>query len=213
MPRLVALPGRVGMTPFPCGNRVRKPPGRGNIGVTVEDFTGYEPLCSSVRTRNVRTYRHPRENHMIERLDGAVIPTGFDVPVEPLRRAAHYTGEPGCIAEARHFAELFLEQLRSEWCAEIGAQATGDLLLVVSELVTNADRHSHGPYILELEGTDTSVTVIVYDSSAALPRRYPRDPGRVGRHGLEIVHALATEVTVGRVPVGKCVKARLALHR
>lgn len=57
------------------------------------------------------------------------------------------------------------------------------------------------------------MTVIVYDSSAALPRRYPRDPGRVGRHGLEIVHALATEVTVGRVPVGKCVKARLALHR
>ncbi|MEU0256426.1 hypothetical protein ABZ299_28990, partial [Streptomyces sp. NPDC006184] len=26
--------------------------------------------------------------------------TGFDVPVEPLRRAAHYTGEPGCIADA-----------------------------------------------------------------------------------------------------------------
>jgi hypothetical protein len=35
----------------------------------------------------------------------------------------------------------------------------------------------------------------------------------VGRHGLEIVHALATEVTVGRVPVGKCVKAQLSLRR
>lgn len=150
---------------------------------------------------------------MTERLDGAVIPTGFDVPVEPLRRAAHYTGEPGCIAEARFFAHLFLEQLRSEWCAEIDERAAGDLLLVVSELVTNADRHSHGPYILELEGTDTSVTVTVYDSSATLPRNYPQDPGRVGRHGLEIVHALATEVTVGRVPVGKCVKAQLGLRR
>jgi hypothetical protein len=57
------------------------------------------------------------------------------------------------------------------------------------------------------------VTVIVYDSSATLPRRYPRDPERVGRHGLEIVHALATQVTVGRVPVGKCVKAQLVLRR
>jgi anti-sigma regulatory factor (Ser/Thr protein kinase) len=149
---------------------------------------------------------------MIEHLGGAVIPTGFDVPVEPLRRTAHYTGEPGCIAEARAFAELFLEQLRSEWCAEAAPQAGGDLLLIVSELVTNADRHSQGPYILELEGTDTSVTVTVYDSSVTLPRRFPRDPQRVGRHGLEIVHALATEVTVGRVPVGKCVRAVLDLR-
>jgi signal transduction histidine kinase len=148
---------------------------------------------------------------MIEHLDGAVIPTGFDVPVEPLRRAAHYTGEPGCIAEARSFASLFLDQLRTEWCAAIGPRAEGALLLVVSELVTNADRHSRGPYILELEGTDASVTVAVYDSSAALPRRFPRDPERVGRHGLEIVHALAQAVTVERVPVGKRVRAVVSL--
>ncbi|BAC68863.1 regulator [Streptomyces avermitilis] len=150
---------------------------------------------------------------MIESLDGAVIPTDFDMPVEPLRRAAHYTGELGSIAEARAFAALFLEQLRSEWCAPIDARADGDLLLVVSELVTNADRHSHGPYILELEGTDASVTVTVYDSSAALPRRYPPDPGRVGMHGLEIVHVLAAAVTVERVPVGKCVRAVMELPK
>ncbi|MFE2046573.1 ATP-binding protein [Streptomyces sp. NPDC059477] len=146
---------------------------------------------------------------MIEHRDGAVMPTGFDVPVEPLRRAAHYTGEPGCIAEARAFAGHFLEQLRTEWCAEIGDRAEDEVLLVVSELVTNADRHSNGPYILELEGTDAEVTVYVYDSSAALPRAYPRDPERVGRHGMEIVHALTAEVTVERVPVGKRVRAVL----
>ncbi|NNN34661.1 ATP-binding protein [Streptomyces sp. S3(2020)] len=150
---------------------------------------------------------------MIEHLDGAVIPTGFDVPVDPLRRAAHYTGEPGCIAEARSFAAHFLEQLRTEWCAEIGDRADGEVLLVVSELVTNADRHSNGPYILDLEGTDAVVTVSVYDSSAALPLRFPRDPERVGRHGLEIVHALAAEVSAERVPVGKRVSAVLRLGR
>ena len=148
---------------------------------------------------------------MIEHLDGAVIPTGFDVPVDPLRRAAHYTGEPGCIAEARSFAAHFVDTLRTEWCATIDERLGGELLLVVSELITNADRHSNGPYILELEGTDDSVTVSVYDSSAALPLRFPRDPRRVGRHGLEIVHALAASVTAERVPVGKRVSAVMRL--
>ncbi|GGQ68055.1 ATP-binding protein [Streptomyces asoensis] len=147
---------------------------------------------------------------MIKHLDGAVIPTGFDVPVEPLRRAAHYTGEPGCIAEARSFAAHFVDQLRTEWCATIGDRVSGEVMLVVSELVTNADRHSNGPYILELEGTDASVTVSVYDSSDALPMRFPKDPHRVGRHGLEIVHAVAAQVTAERVPVGKRVRAVLS---
>ncbi|MES9525620.1 ATP-binding protein [Streptomyces capoamus] len=150
---------------------------------------------------------------MSEHLGGAVIPTGFDVPVEPLRRAAHYTGEPGCIADARAFAAQFLQQLRTEWCASADGLADGELLLMVSELVTNADRHSNGPYILELEGTDTAVVVSVYDSSSALPRRFPKDPQRIGRHGLEIVHALASQVTVERVPVGKRVRAVFALRR
>ncbi|MBO4259761.1 ATP-binding protein [Streptomyces griseorubiginosus] len=148
---------------------------------------------------------------MNDHVGGAVVATGFDVPVEPLRRAAHYTGEPGCIAEARAFAAHFVGRLRAEWCAEIGSRAEEEVLLVVSELVTNADRHSNGPYILELEGTDTFVTVCVCDSSAALPRRFPRDPERIGRHGLEIVHALAKGMSVERVPVGKRVSAVVAL--
>jgi hypothetical protein len=148
---------------------------------------------------------------MIEHLDGAAMPTGADVPVEPLRRVAHYTGEPGCVAEARTFAALFIDQLRTEWCAAVDARAEGEVLLVVSELVTNADRHSHGPYILELEGTDASMTVSVWDSSTALPLRFPRDPRRVGRHGLEIVHVLAAEITAERVPVGKRVSAVVRL--
>ncbi|MET9731967.1 ATP-binding protein [Streptomyces sp. NPDC006458] len=148
---------------------------------------------------------------MIEHRDDTATATTFDVPVEPLRRATHYTGEPGCIAEARAFAARFLERLRTEWCADIDERAEGAVLLVVSELVTNADRHSNGPYILELEGTDDAVTVCVTDSSAALPLRFPRDPGRIGRHGLEIVHALAADVTAERIPVGKRVRALLDL--
>ncbi|MFD4574555.1 ATP-binding protein [Streptomyces sp. NPDC058417] len=150
---------------------------------------------------------------MIEHLDWAVIPTGFDVPVEPLRRTAHYTGDPGSIAEARAFAAHFVEQLRTEWCATVDSRVSEEVMLVVSELVTNADRHSGGPYILELEGTDASVSVSVYDSSDTLPVRYPRDPRRIGGHGLEIVHAVAAEVTAERIPVGKRVRAVLRLAR
>ncbi|MFI5673316.1 ATP-binding protein [Streptomyces cellulosae] len=150
---------------------------------------------------------------MTEHLDGAGIPTGFDVPVEPLRRAAHYTGAPGSIAEARAFAGSFLEQLRTEWCADVDARTHDGILLVVSELVTNADRHSNGPYILEMEGTVGEVAVVVYDSSVALPQRFPKDPERIGRHGLEIVHALAAEIDVERVPVGKRVRAVVDLGR
>ncbi|WP_255953989.1 ATP-binding protein [Streptomyces odontomachi] len=136
---------------------------------------------------------------------------GFDVPVEPLRRTAHYTGEPGCIADARVFAGEFMAELASEWCAPIDTRAHDDILLLVTELVTNADRHCRGPYILSLEGTDESVTVTVYDSSPTLPSIYPRDPQRVGGHGMEIVTALACEVFVERVPVGKRVSARVRL--
>ncbi|NEB80799.1 ATP-binding protein [Streptomyces sp. SID14478] len=147
---------------------------------------------------------------MTEYLDGTVIPIGFDTPVEPLRRMTHYTGEPGCIAQARTFAATFLAQLTQEWCVAVDRRAEGDVLLVVSELVTNADRHSTGPYALELEGTTDQIVVTVYDSSGKVPKRYPKDPSRVGGHGLEIVSALA-EVTVERVPVGKRVRAVVTL--
>ncbi|MFI6874139.1 ATP-binding protein [Streptomyces sp. NPDC050400] len=147
---------------------------------------------------------------MTEYLDGTVIPTGFDTPVEPLRRMTHYTGEAGCIADARMFAAAFLTQLRQEWCVAVDRRTEGEALLVVSELITNADRHSPGPYVLELEGTAGQITVTVYDSSAAVPLRYPRDPSRIGGHGMEIVDALA-EVTVERVPVGKRIRAVITL--
>ncbi|MFJ4923779.1 ATP-binding protein [Streptomyces sp. NPDC088725] len=132
--------------------------------------------------------------------------------VDPLRRAAQFSGEPGCIAEARRLAVQFLQQLEAEWFAALGDRTRDDVLLVVSELVTNAERHSHGPYVLELEGTDRRVTVTVLDSSATLPRRFERDPTRLGGHGMEIVHALCDRLTAERVPVGKRVRADFVLE-
>ncbi|MFZ3573551.1 ATP-binding protein [Streptomyces sp. BH097] len=147
---------------------------------------------------------------MTEYMDGALVPTGFDEAVGPLMQATHYAGDEGCLADARRFADVFLTRLRQEWCVELDPRTAGDVLLVVTELITNADRHSAGPYVLELEGTSRHVAVTVYDSSAAVPVRFPRDPARVGGHGLEIVDALAA-VSVEQIPVGKRVRAVLTL--
>ncbi|MFD7894720.1 MULTISPECIES: ATP-binding protein [unclassified Streptomyces] len=127
--------------------------------------------------------------------------------VRPLRLAREFLGSPGCTAEARGLTARFLQRLEAEWCAVLGDGRSGDVLLVVNELVTNAERHSRGPYLLELEGTDRRLIVTVYDSSSTLPRRYERDPGRLGGHGMEIVDALSDRLVAERVPVGKRVQA------
>ncbi|WEH43543.1 ATP-binding protein [Streptomyces sp. NBC_01218] len=137
---------------------------------------------------------------------------GPGVPSTDVLHAAEvFDGEPGCIAQARALADRFLSRLAAEWCAPLGAHTRSDLMLTVSELVTNADRYSHGPYLLELEGTAERVSVTVYDSSTALPVLYSPDPSRLGGHGMEIVVALCDRITVEPVPVGKRIRAEFRL--
>ncbi|WP_329454533.1 ATP-binding protein [Streptomyces sp. NBC_01497] len=147
-------------------------------------------------------------------ISGAMLPDrpeSFVQPTQSLNRAAEFTGEPGSIAAARDLAIRFLQQLCAEWLAPLGELVRDDILLVVSELVTNAERHSHGPYVIELEGTGRYVSVTVYDSSTTLPRVFPPDPSRLGGHGMEIVRAVSDSVTAEIVPVGKRVTARFDL--
>ncbi|MFE5075585.1 ATP-binding protein [Streptomyces halstedii] len=140
-----------------------------------------------------------------------------DDPVRPapsldvLLTAEVFDGEPGCIAQARALADRFLTRLVAEWLAVLGDHTRSDLMLAVSELITNADRYSHGPYMLELEGNAQRISVTVYDSSTALPVLYSPDPARLGGHGMEIVVALCDRVTAERVPVGKRIRAEFEL--
>ncbi|MEU5716993.1 ATP-binding protein [Streptomyces sp. NPDC020403] len=128
-----------------------------------------------------------------------------------LLTAEVFDGEPGCIAQARALADRFLVRLAAEWLAVLGEHTRSDLMLAVSELITNADRYSHGPYMLELEGNAERISVTVYDSSTALPVLYSPDPDRLGGHGMEIVVALCDRVTAERVPVGKRIRAEFQL--
>lgn len=130
---------------------------------------------------------------------------------EVLHSAEVFDGAPGCIAQARALADRFLARLVAEWLAVLGEHTRSDLMLAVSELITNADRYSHGPYLLELEGTAQSISVTVYDSSTSLPVLYSPDPARLGGHGMEIVVALCDRLTAERVPVGKRIRAEFQL--
>ncbi|MFV0132171.1 ATP-binding protein [Streptomyces sp. HMX87] len=84
--------------------------------------------------------------------------------------------------------------------------------LVVSELVTNALRHAPGPCRLELTLVDGGLEIAVSDTGDGFPTFLPRDPRRVGRHGLEIVTRLCDEVITRPHAGGKTVHARLPLR-
>ncbi|MFD3513343.1 ATP-binding protein [Streptomyces sp. NPDC058657] len=75
--------------------------------------------------------------------------------------------------------------------------AADSLVLVVSELVTNAVRHGGGRYTLALSASPDTLTVAVGDRSSVRPG--PRTPdlaGGSGGFGWHLVELLADEVTV-----------------
>ncbi|AWK11943.1 ATP-binding protein [Streptomyces spongiicola] len=119
---------------------------------------------------------------------------------------AVYDGGPGSIAEARGFATRFLVDGHG---FDPASETVGAVRLIVSELVTNACKYAHGPCAVDVERIPSGVVVTVWDGGTALPLARAADPGRVGRHGLEIVLALCDGFTVEREPVGKRVAVRV----
>ncbi len=81
-----------------------------------------------------------------------------------------------------------------------------DIVLVVSELVTNPVRHANGPIVLEVQRRWDGVEVGVEDASPVLP--HPRSADEEGGRGLPIVDALASCWGVRSCPTGKHVWAR-----
>jgi anti-sigma regulatory factor (Ser/Thr protein kinase) len=88
-----------------------------------------------------------------------------------------------------------------------------DLLLVTSELVTNAQRHGGGVTSFGIAVGSDRVTVSVADSSGEPPRRALPEDMRPGGFGWPIVLRLCREVTVDTRPDGKTVHAAVAVDR
>ena len=96
-------------------------------------------------------------------------------------------------------------------CAEeLGLQSVcDDVVLLVSEMVTNAVRYAAPPVRLEIQAGDDDVVVAVCDGSPEHPR--PRDAGddAEGGRGMLLVDLLTTDHGVRTGPPGKAVWARL----
>lgn len=135
-------------------------------------------------------------------------PAGRQWRTLPLR------GVGGVVPTARDFARQALH----EWgwlpaSSADGRAAAEDVLLVVSELVTNACLHAEGPEEIRIARAAKVLRVEVVDAGAGQPApRTPHRAGRPGGHGMFIVQRLCLDWGVLRAPgrPGKIVWAELA---
>ncbi|MFH9725495.1 ATP-binding protein [Streptomyces sp. NPDC017254] len=118
----------------------------------------------------------------------------------------------GAIASARAFTAEFLAGAPSVRREPVADERVELAQLVVSELVTNAVRHTVGPCRLLLELRRNTLEISVFDREAAAPVPRGHDPHRIGQHGVEIVVAVCESLSVEPAPEGKRVRARLSLR-
>ncbi|MFB9463836.1 ATP-binding protein [Streptomyces cinereospinus] len=130
----------------------------------------------------------------------------------PVETTAALTGDGACIAEARHLAADFLSRARTGHGRAVPARTVDLAQLVVSELVTNARKYAPGPIVLRLRIAGGVVEVEVWDSDPVLPTARRADPQRIGQHGLEIVKAIAHDLTMCPERVGKRITASITLE-
>ncbi|MEU9130542.1 ATP-binding protein [Kitasatospora sp. NPDC048540] len=115
-------------------------------------------------------------------------------PVGQVRRLL--LGEPrGSVGRSRAFALTALEDWGWLPAADReGQELAGDVLLLVTELVTNACLHAGGPNELALVSAGPAIRVEVSDGSRELPRLAAgQHPGIPSGHGLRVVDRLAAD--------------------
>ncbi|MBT2400877.1 ATP-binding protein [Streptomyces sp. ISL-100] len=112
------------------------------------------------------------------------------------------------IHRTREIARAFANSLSPA----LGADVADTLVLVVSELVTNAVRHGGGRYTLELSAGPDAVSAAVSDPNPSPPREVTPDlNGGSGGFGWHMVHRLTDCVTITPGPgPGKTINALIA---
>ncbi|MFG2437925.1 ATP-binding protein [Streptomyces sp. NPDC048508] len=98
--------------------------------------------------------------------------------------------------------------ITARWLAAHGAPAprTPDVVLIVSELVTNAVRHTHGSCALHLTWNGHQLDIAVADQDEQLPDA-PGAPGEHGGFGLLLIKGLGGRIKTVAALGGKTVHA------
>jgi anti-sigma regulatory factor (Ser/Thr protein kinase) len=132
------------------------------------------------------------------------LPLATPHDARPPEVCVDFDGVASCIAEAREAAVAFLRL----HVPHARTTFRDDVLLVISELVTNAVRHAPGPLTLKLGLLPGGIGITVRDTSPSPP--HSRTPDRTGGRGWPIVQSLARRVRVVPGPNGKTVHVELA---
>jgi anti-sigma regulatory factor (Ser/Thr protein kinase) len=111
--------------------------------------------------------------------------SGSSVRAVGWARALPLTSE---VKTARDWA---YERLESIGWTETAPQTVDDVILTVSELVTNSHVHAHSTAQLVLTWDTRCLHVAVHDASPVLPRPGPADLEQPGGRGMLLVDALA----------------------
>lgn len=111
---------------------------------------------------------------------------------------------PTAAAEARQAVLSCFDGLLS-------AEKLDDVLLVVSELVTNGVLHGHGDIDVRMTSDGNVVAGAVTDEGHGFDGRpRPRDPRRIGGHGLHIVGRVSEQWGLGDGATSVWFEIRLA---
>ncbi|MGW7241608.1 ATP-binding protein [Streptomyces sp. NPDC054804] len=112
-----------------------------------------------------------------------------------------------------------VRQARRLVTAQLGDWAVGELAdtaeLLVSELVTNALRHTRGPLRLNLQLRDSRLLCEVEDTESTSPARGAADPDAENGRGIELLDLLADAWGSVRTATGKTMwfELRAESHR
>lgn len=125
---------------------------------------------------------------------------------EPTTRR-QYPTRPTSVAQARTQVRTFLD----EWGVPDDNEDAESLILVVSELVTNAVRHSRGMFAVSVALYGDICHVAVKDSAEQPPAKTLAAMGAETGRGLFLVDALASDWGWNAETVGKTTWAELRI--